>query len=54
MVDEPSTGAYYAGEVAAPVFSRIMAGTLRFLALPPDAPMESLPPVRTPVVAEAV
>ncbi len=54
MVDEPSGGAYYAGEVAAPVFSRIMAGTLRFLALPPDAPMESLPPVRTPVVAEAV
>jgi len=54
MVDEPSTGVYYAGEVAAPVFSRIMAGTLRFLALPPDAPMQSLPPVRTPVVAEAV
>ncbi len=54
VVDEPSKGVYYAGEVAAPVFSRIMAGTLRFLALPPDAPMESLSPVRTPVVAEAV
>lgn len=54
MVDDPSTGVYYAGEVAAPVFSRIMAGTLRFLALPPDDRMESLPPVRTPVVAEAV
>lgn len=54
VVDDPSTGTYYAGEVAAPVFSRIMAGTLRFLALPPDAPMESLPPVRAPVVAEAV
>ena len=54
VVDDPSTGIYYAGEVAAPVFSRIMAGTLRFLALPPDERMESLPPVRTPVVAEAV
>ena len=53
VVDDP-TGIYYAGEVAAPVFSRIMAGTLRFLALPPDERMESLPPVRTPVVAEAV
>ena len=54
MVDDPSTGVYYAGEVAAPVFSRIMAGTLRFLALPPDDRMETLSPVRTPVVAEAV
>jgi cell division protein FtsI (penicillin-binding protein 3) len=36
MVDEPGTGKYYGGQVAAPVFSRVMAGTLRLLAVPPD------------------
>jgi len=36
MVDEPGTGRYYGGQVAAPVFSRVMAGTLRLLAVPPD------------------
>jgi len=36
MVDEPGTGKYYGGQVAAPVFSHVMAGTLRLLAVPPD------------------
>ena len=31
MIDEPSTGVYYGGDVAAPVFSRVMAGRLRTL-----------------------
>jgi cell division protein FtsI (penicillin-binding protein 3) len=35
MVDEPS-GQYYGGQVAAPVFSRVMSGALRLLAVPPD------------------
>ena len=38
MVDEPSTGVYYGGDVAAPVFSRVMAGALRTLGVPQDAP----------------
>lgn len=38
MVDEPSNGKYYGGEVAAPVFSRVMAGALRTMAVAPDAP----------------
>jgi cell division protein FtsI (penicillin-binding protein 3) len=37
MVDEPSTGVYYGGDVAGPVFSRIMAGSLRTLGIAPDA-----------------
>jgi cell division protein FtsI (penicillin-binding protein 3) len=37
-VDEPARGAYYGGEVAAPVFSHVMAGALRLLDIPPDAP----------------
>jgi cell division protein FtsI (penicillin-binding protein 3) len=36
VIDEPSGGAYYGGEVAAPVFSTVMAGALRLLAIPPD------------------
>lgn len=38
MIDEPSTGVYYGGTVAAPVFSAIMADTLRLFAVPQDAP----------------
>jgi len=36
-VDEPSGGVYYGGEVAAPVFSKVMAGALRILDVAPDA-----------------
>jgi len=36
LIDEPTGGAYYGGEVAAPVFSNVMAGALRLLAVPPD------------------
>jgi len=35
-VDEPSKGIYYGGEVAAPVFSSVMAGALRILDIAPD------------------
>ncbi len=36
MIDEPSAGKYYGGEVAAPVFSTVMGGALRALGVPPD------------------
>ena len=35
-VDEPSASSYYGGQVAAPVFSKVMAGALRLLNIPPD------------------
>lgn len=38
MVDDPSSGEYYGGTVAAPVFSAVMADALRLLAVPQDAP----------------
>jgi cell division protein FtsI (penicillin-binding protein 3) len=38
MIDEPGGGRYYGGDVAAPVFAQIAAGTLRTLQVPPDAP----------------
>jgi cell division protein FtsI (penicillin-binding protein 3) len=36
IIDEPTSGAYYGGEVAAPVFASVMSGALRLLAIPPD------------------
>jgi cell division protein FtsI (penicillin-binding protein 3) len=41
-IDEPSTGGYYGGRVAAPVFSDIVSSTLRRLGVRPDAPVDSL------------
>jgi cell division protein FtsI (penicillin-binding protein 3) len=38
MVDEPRSGNYFGGEVAAPVFGRVMSGALRLLDIAPDAP----------------
>lgn len=50
-IDEPSAGKYYGGQVAAPVFSAVMASALRALGVPPDdtprpLQMANLPPVR--------
>jgi len=36
VINEPRNGEYYGGKVAAPVFSRVMAGALRLLNVPPD------------------
>jgi cell division protein FtsI (penicillin-binding protein 3) len=36
LIDEPSGGVYYGGEVAAPVFSRVLGDALRILGIPPD------------------
>ena len=36
MVDEPSKGIYYGGDVAAPVFSQVVQQTLRLLNVPTD------------------
>jgi cell division protein FtsI (penicillin-binding protein 3) len=36
IIDEPKGEQYYGGEVAAPVFSRIMAESLRLLNVAPD------------------
>ena len=36
MIDEPSAGDYYGGLVAAPTFSRVMAGALRLMNVAPD------------------
>jgi cell division protein FtsI (penicillin-binding protein 3) len=42
MVDEPSAGKYYGGQVAAPVFARITGEALRAMRIQPDAPFATL------------
>ncbi len=37
VIDEPSAGKYYGGDVSAPVFSAVVGGSLRLLGVPPDA-----------------
>jgi cell division protein FtsI (penicillin-binding protein 3) len=37
-IDEPRAGGYYGGQVAAPVFGKVMTGALRLLDVAPDAP----------------
>ncbi|HSI21571.1 MAG TPA: penicillin-binding protein 2 [Methylophilaceae bacterium] len=56
MIDEPSDGKYYGGTVAGPVFSAVMAGALRQLAVPQDAPSDNIviPPEDAPEVKEVV
>ena len=36
MVDEPTAGKYYGGDVAAPVFSQVVQQTLRMMNVSPD------------------
>ncbi|MBL8405599.1 MAG: penicillin-binding protein 2 [Dechloromonas sp.] len=40
MIDEPSAGSHYGGDVAGPAFSQIMGGALRTLGIAPDAPIQ--------------
>jgi cell division protein FtsI (penicillin-binding protein 3) len=42
VIDEPSGGKFYGGDVAAPVFSSVVGGALRLLAVPPDD-MQNVP-----------
>ncbi|MFZ2651383.1 MAG: penicillin-binding protein 2 [Burkholderiaceae bacterium] len=41
MLDEPSNGKYFGGDVAAPVFSEVVQQTLRALVVPPDLDVKS-------------
>jgi cell division protein FtsI (penicillin-binding protein 3) len=52
VIDEPSAGLFYGGAVAAPVFSGVVGGALRLLAVAPDAATvepQSLEPPRQAV-----
>jgi len=50
VIDEPSKGGYFGGLVSAPVYSKVMSGTLRLMNVPPD----NLPPATDPQQVNAV
>ncbi|WP_449434855.1 peptidoglycan D,D-transpeptidase FtsI family protein [Pseudomonas putida] len=50
VIDEPSKGGYFGGLVSAPVFSKVMSGTLRLMNVAPD----NLPPATDPQQVNAV
>ncbi|HQN65992.1 MAG TPA: penicillin-binding protein 2 [Methylophilus sp.] len=52
MIDEPTSGEYYGGTIAAPVFSAVMSDALRMLAVPQDAANDNV--VIPPSAAEDV
>jgi cell division protein FtsI (penicillin-binding protein 3) len=41
VIDEPSAGEHMGGQVAAPVFSRVVGGALRLMAVAPDQPVNA-------------
>jgi cell division protein FtsI (penicillin-binding protein 3) len=54
MIDEPSNGVYYGGDVAAPVFAQVMAGALRTMGIPQDAPLRPVQMVNVPAEKESM
>jgi cell division protein FtsI (penicillin-binding protein 3) len=42
MIDEPTGGSHYGGDVAAPVFSTIVSETLRTLNVLPDSNVKQM------------
>ena len=52
MVEEPSAGVYYGGEVAAPVFAETVQQTLRMMGIQPD--MRVKPQIVAAVAEEPV
>jgi cell division protein FtsI (penicillin-binding protein 3) len=52
IIDDPRGGVYFGGQVAAPVFSSVAAGSLRIMAIPPDAPV--VPDGKAPLTIAAV
>ena len=53
MVDEPSNGVYFGGDVAGPVFSQVVAQTLHRLGVVPDEDVQSAIQSNVPEEAES-
>jgi len=54
MIDDPSGDEYYGGEVAAPVFSKVVGGALHQLNVPNDAPLNNVIVPPAEIVREEV
>ena len=53
MIDEPSNGVHYGGDVAAPVFSQLVQQTLRLMNVAPDLDVKPQIVATSPAVAES-
>ncbi|KYO66675.1 stage V sporulation protein D [Thermovenabulum gondwanense] len=58
IIDEPSTGIYYGGQIAAPVFQKVMSDSLKYLGVKPEIASEEdnrieVPDVRNIYVEDA-
>jgi cell division protein FtsI (penicillin-binding protein 3) len=54
MIDDPSGAEYYGGEVAAPVFSKVIGAALHALSVPNDAPLDNVIAPPADIVKEEV
>jgi len=54
MIDDPAGAIYYGGEVAAPVFSKVMGAALHALGVPYDAPLDNVIAPPAEIVREEV
>lgn len=58
IIDEPSTGIYYGGQIAAPVFQKVMSDSLKYLGVKPEITSEEdnrveVPDIRNIYVEDA-
>ncbi|MDD4929665.1 MAG: penicillin-binding protein 2 [Gallionella sp.] len=54
MIDEPNSGKYYGGLVAAPVFSQVVSGALHLYNVPNDAPLNNVIAAPVEVIREEI
>jgi len=54
MIDEPRNGEHFGGEVAAPVFSQVMAGAMRLLDVAPDSISEKQLVMKSKIKSQSV
>jgi cell division protein FtsI (penicillin-binding protein 3) len=54
VIDDPTAGSHYGGDVAAPVFSAITGSALRTLGVPPDSAVQNLVQNNTASMAQKV
>jgi cell division protein FtsI (penicillin-binding protein 3) len=53
VIDEPTAGKHMGGQVSAPLFSEVVGGALRLMAIPPDQIVRDMDDIAKPVRADA-
>jgi cell division protein FtsI (penicillin-binding protein 3) len=53
VIDEPTAGKHQGGQVSAPLFSEVVGGALRLMAVPPDEVVRDMDGGAKPIQAQA-